>query len=45
MRMIACAALMVLAACPTEGNPAQLWLANGKTETTVKLVEVKPHPF
>ena len=45
MRTIACATLVVLAGCPSEGNPSELWLKNGKTETTVSLVEVKPNPW
>jgi hypothetical protein len=39
--------LLGAAGCPSSGdsNPAQLWLANDRVETRVKLVEAEPDPF
>jgi len=38
-------ALVVLAGCPTDGNPHQLWLAPNGSEASVKLVDHEPDPF
>ena len=37
--------LLMLAACPSNGNPETLWLALDGTETRVRLVEDEPRPY
>jgi hypothetical protein len=37
--------LVVLAGCPSSGNPPVLWLATNMTETAVKLVDSEPNPY
>ena len=37
--------LLVLPACPDNGNPKQLWLAPDMAETAVKLIDHEPEPF
>jgi|SwirhirootsSR2_FD_contig_81_2291052_length_309_multi_2_in_0_out_0_1 hypothetical protein len=37
--------LLVLPACPSNGNPKVLWLAPDMAETRVKLVDSEPDPF
>ncbi len=37
--------VLALAGCPSDGNPAKLWLAPDQNETHVKLVDHEPPPF
>jgi len=37
--------LLVVAACPSSGNPDRLWLAPDQNETHVKLVDKEPNPY
>jgi hypothetical protein len=38
--------LVVLAGCPSDGNPKTLWLApRNATETMVELIDHEPPPF
>ncbi len=37
--------LVLLAGCPSDGNPHQLWLAPNGTAPAVKLAAEEPNPF
>ena len=39
------ALLVLLAGCPSNGNPKTLWLAPDQAETAVKLSDSKPPDF
>jgi hypothetical protein len=40
-----CVALLVLAGCPSDGNPSTLFLAPKDNELHVQLIDHEPPPF